>query len=82
MTTTNIAEIKNHFSRYLKVVMNGETIVVCKRNLAVAKIIPVKAKVANKTKLGCGRESVVINTDLTEPAMEESLWSMFNGDKL
>ena len=82
MTTANIAEIKNHFSSYLKLVMNGEPVEVCKRNVAVARMIPVESKHINKTQLGCGKGSVKINGDVTLPAIEESSWEMLNEDGL
>ncbi len=79
MTTVNIAELKNRFSSYLKIVMNGEPVEVCKRNVAVARLVPVRTKVANKTQLGCGKGSVKINGDITEPAIEETSWEMLCG---
>jgi prevent-host-death family protein len=79
MTTANIAEIKNHFSRYLDQVAHGETVQICKRNVAVAQIVPIKAKKENRTKLGCGAGSVKVVGDLTEPAMDSNDWSMLGG---
>lgn len=78
MATANIAEIKNHFSSYLKLVMNGESVEVCKRNVAVARMVPVETKRRNMTQLGCGKDSVKINGDITLPAMEESSWEMLS----
>ena len=78
MATANIAEIKNHFSSYLKLVMNGEPVEVCKRNVAVARMVPVKAKRRNKTLLGCGKNSVIINGDITLPAIDDSSWEMLS----
>jgi len=79
MASANVAEIKNHFSDYLKMVMNGEPVEVCKRNVAVARMVPVSVHHKNKTSLGCGKGSVKIKGDLTEPAMDESSWNMLNG---
>jgi prevent-host-death family protein len=79
MTTANVAEIKNHFSSYLKMVMQGEPVEVCKRNVAVARMVPVNPKPVNKTILGCGRGSVTINGEITDPAMDESSWDMLGG---
>ena len=80
MTTANVAEIKSHFSNYLKMVMNGEPVEVCKRNVAVARMVPISAKPTNKTQLGCGKGSVKIIGDITEPAIEESSWNMLCGE--
>lgn len=80
MTTANIAEIKNNFSHYLNLVAQGEPVQVCKRNVAIAQIVPIATVKKNKTKLGCGKGSVKINGDLTESAMDSSDWSMLGGD--
>ena len=40
MRSTNIADLRNHLTRYLKEVRAGEEIVVCDRQLAFAKIVP------------------------------------------
>jgi len=79
MATANIAEIKNHFSSYLKMVMNGEPVEVCKRNIVVARMVPVSSQTINKTKLGCGKGSVKIHGDITAPAIEDTTWAMLSG---
>jgi len=81
MTTANVAELKSHFSRYLNLVEQGEPIEICKRNIAIAQIVPIVAKLKNKTKLGCGQGSVQIKGDLTEPTMNSNDWNML-GDEL
>ena len=76
MTTANVAEIKNRFSHYLDLVAHGESVQVCKRNVAVARIVPIATAKMNKTKLGCGKGTVTIKADLTEPAMDSTDWNM------
>jgi len=39
----NINEIKTHFSSCLTKVSNGETVIVCKRNVPIAEIRPIAA---------------------------------------
>ena len=80
MTTANIAELKSHFSRYLNLVEHGEPVQICKRNVAVAQIVPITAKKKNKTKLDCGKGTVVVHGDLTEPAIDSTDWKMLGGD--
>ena len=80
MTTANVAEVKNHFSHYLDLVAHGEPVQVCKRNVAIAQIIPIATKKMNETKLGCGKGTVKIKAGLTEPAMDSSVWSMLGGE--
>ena len=82
MKIANIAEFKDHLSRYMALVEQGEEIELCKRNVPVARIIPSRKEIApNKTRLGSGLNSVTIKTDLTEPAFSFDDWHMLKGEK-
>ena len=76
MTPTNIAELKNHLSDVLRRVEQGEEVIIAKRNVPFATIVPLTRRAPNQTKLGCLARSVTIECDLTEPAMPESDWAM------
>jgi prevent-host-death family protein len=76
MKIANIAEFKNHMSRYLAAVEAGEEVEVRKRNVPVARVVPVINRRKNHTVLGCGRDSAVTIGDLTEPQIPESDWEM------
>ena len=76
MKIANIAEFKNHLSSYISLVESGEIIEVRKRNIPIAKVVPIKHKTLNKTVLGCGAGSVKINGDLTEPLIPIENWDM------
>ena len=76
MATINIAELKNHLSDFLRRVEQGEEIVVGKRNVPFATIVPLPKRRLNQTKLGCLEQSVTVVDDLTEPALPESDWNM------
>jgi len=78
MKSTNIAEFKNHMRKYLSIVEQGEKVQICRRNVPLAMVVPSKGKTTtiNKTQLGCGEGSVVINTDLTEPSFPFNDWNM------
>ena len=78
MKIANIAEFKNKLSEYLSMVDQGEEIEVRKYNIPIARVIPVHRVDKNKTKLGCGRGSVKINGDLTEPFIPVGSWQMLN----
>jgi len=83
MKSANIAEFKDHLGKYLTIVEQGGEVQLCKRNIPMAMIIPVKTKATiNKTKLGCGGGSVVISTDLTEPIFLPDDWSMMKSNHL
>jgi prevent-host-death family protein len=42
MRTANIGVLKNQLSAYLKYVRNGEEVVVCDRNVPIARILPLE----------------------------------------
>lgn len=75
MEQTNIADLKSHISEYLKSVQDGQVFEVCKRNVPIARIVPVAQRRPNQTVLGCGAGTVTAHSDITEPAME---WEMLN----
>ncbi len=77
MKVANIAEFKNNLSKFLSLVEEGEMIEICKRNIPIAHLVPLGyKKKKNRTRLGCGRGSVRIHTDLTEPMIPEENWEM------
>ncbi|RJQ72938.1 MAG: type II toxin-antitoxin system Phd/YefM family antitoxin [Desulfobacteraceae bacterium] len=77
MIIANVAELKNKLSKFLTFVDQGEEVEICKHNIPVARLIPVKPKKRkNRTQLGCGLGSVQIHTDLTQPLMPDSVWEM------
>lgn len=75
-SNVNVAKVKEHLSAYLTRVENGETIVICRHNRPVARIIalPEDAPVANRTRLGSAKGSVSVKCDLTAPALPETDW--------
>lgn len=77
MKTANIGQLKDNLSKFLSFVEKGEVITICKRNIPVAMLIPHDASnKVNKTKLGCGKGTVKVNSDLTEPMIPEDTWDM------
>jgi prevent-host-death family protein len=80
MKRRNVAEAKTHFSSIVEEVEEGETIVICRRNIPVAKISPHSSKGPGKrhrTKIGWAKGSgVIIHGDLTESAIPQSEWDM------
>ena len=77
MIVTNIAEFKNNLSKYLSLVEQGEEVEICKRNVPIAHLVPSGAgQRKNTTRLGCGRGTVTISGDLTEPLIPVDHWDM------
>jgi prevent-host-death family protein len=78
MKVANIAELKNNLSKFIGFVEQGEVVEICKHNVPVAKLIPHESrKTGNHTRLGCGKGTVKIKGDLTEPLIPEEHWDMF-----
>jgi len=76
MKIANIAELKNRISEYLAAVENGEEIEVRKRNVPIARIVPIRKDALNQTKLGCGKGTGRIDGDVTKPFIPEGDWKM------
>ena len=81
MNTLNLSEAKAHFSTIVNQVIAGDTILIRKRNVPVAQIIPVPnkspAKIRHRTLVGWAKDSgVEILGDLTEPAISKNDWDM------
>ena len=74
MKIANIAELKNRLSEFLSHVERGEAIEVRKRNIPIARVVPIPKVPPNRTVLGCGLNTVAVQGDLTQPFIEESSW--------
>ena len=81
MKVANIAEFKNHLSEYLAAVANGEEVEVRKRNMPLARVVPIRRAGRNRTVLGCGKGSVVVKSDLTAPMIPNVDWEMLGDDR-
>jgi len=79
MKVANIAEFKDNLAKYLRAVAQGETIEIRKRNVPLARVVPVTSKPLNKTRLGLGRGTATAHGDLTEPQIPEQDWEMLGG---
>ena len=78
MNQANIAELKNNLSKYIAMVEEGKIVVLCRRNIPVARLVPINKNEKNRTIPGCGAGTVVVNTDLTEPAFDSEDWLMLS----
>ena len=80
MKRFNIAEAKAAFSSIVERVEQGDTVMICRRNIPVAKlepVLPTELGKRHRTQIGWARRSGVrILADVTEPAMAETDWAM------
>jgi len=78
MKSLNVAEFKAHLSEYLESVESGEEVMLCRRNVPIAKISPILLPRKNRTKLGWCKGKISIDCDLTEPAIPIEDWDALN----
>lgn len=80
MKTLNVSDAKTHLSSVVDQVEQGEIVVICKRNVPVAKILAFHADVPREghhTEIGWAKGTGArIHGDLTEPVLPETDWEM------
>jgi prevent-host-death family protein len=77
--TVNIAEFKDRFSELLALVEQGAEVIVCRRNVPLARIEPIRKPSPRKPRrsvVGCMKGTVRIRGDITEPCLPEKDWEM------
>lgn len=81
MLNINIHEAKAKLSEYLAAVEAGETVVICRRNVPVAEIVPVRQprKEPRQVGLGPNEEGYELPDSFFEPLPDELLKG-FNGE--
>jgi antitoxin (DNA-binding transcriptional repressor) of toxin-antitoxin stability system len=81
MIKLNIHEAKTHLSRYLKKLINGETIILCKRNIPIAEIRPIRTHREYNRPIGLAKGEFEVTPEFFEPLPGEMLAS-FSGDNI
>lgn len=81
MPSMNVSEAKTHFSSLVEMVGQGETVVICKRNLPVAKITALtqheESVGKHHTVIGWAKGTgTCIHGDLTEPILASEDWGI------
>ncbi len=76
MKRVSIVDMRIKLSSLLAFVAKGGEVLVHKRNIPIAKIVPLSSPKKNHTKLDCGRGSVKKALALTEPMIPEDSWEM------
>jgi len=74
MKIANIAELKNRLSAYLSLVEKGEEVEIRKRNVPIARVVPLRRKSSKPSRLGAGAGTVRICGNLTEPLIPREAW--------
>jgi prevent-host-death family protein len=77
-TEVNIHEAKTHLSKLLHQVMSGEEVIIAKSGVAIARIVPIKAK-RTKRSLGGAKGKIWISADFDAP-LDEDVLASFEAD--
>lgn len=78
MIRVNIHEAKTHLSRYLARLEQGETILLCRRNVPVAEIRPLPARSSEPRPIGLARGQLEVPESFFEP-LPDDLLGAFEG---
>lgn len=78
MIRVNIHEAKTHLSRYLARLREGESIVICRRNVPIAEIRPLPRARARRRPIGLGKGTVRVPPSFFKP-LPETLLRAFEG---
>jgi len=78
MIRVNIADAKTHLSRYVERVAEGETIVLCRRNVPIAEIRPLPKPPSGLRPVGIDR-GMSIPVSFFEP-LPQDLLDAFQGN--
>lgn len=81
MKKLNIHEAKTHLSRHLDRLARGETIILCKRNVPVAEIRPLRQGMKSRRKIGLARGEFKVTKKFFEPLPAEILDAFRDGKK-
>lgn len=73
MIRLNIHEAKTHLSRYLKRLEQGETILLCRRNVPIAEIRPLSARRDEPRPIGLAKGEFAVSAEFLDPLPEELL---------
>lgn len=79
MIMVNIQDAKTHLSQYLAKATAGERVLVCKRNVPVAEIVPIRKDPTNKRPIGLAEGEFTVPDDFNDPLPDEEI-AAFHGD--
>jgi antitoxin (DNA-binding transcriptional repressor) of toxin-antitoxin stability system len=71
MVKLNIHEAKTHLSRYLAKLEEGESILLCRRNVPIAEIRPLRKARTEPRPVGLRKGQVEVPEEFFEPLPEE-----------
>jgi antitoxin (DNA-binding transcriptional repressor) of toxin-antitoxin stability system len=79
MIKLNIHEAKTHLSHYLEKLAQGETILLCKRNIPIAEIRPLPRRRKTKRPIGLAKGKFKVPPEFFE-SLPSDLVDAFHGE--
>ena len=79
MIKLNVHEAKTRLSRYLEKLAQGETILLCKRNVPIAEIRPFPRQRKTKRPIGLAKGKFKVSPEFFEP-LPSDLVDAFHGE--
>ncbi len=73
MIRLNVHEAKTHLSRYLSQLSEGDTILLCKRNVPIAEIRPLKPARTERRPIGLAKGRFEVPPEFFDPLPDELL---------
>ena len=73
MLYLNIHEAKTHLSRYLGQLLQGERVILCKRNVPIAEIRPLTKPITDKRPIGLAKGEFKVPAAFFEPLPDDVL---------
>ncbi len=80
MKRTNVADLRSNLSELLAYVKKGKSVQIEKRNVPIARIVPIDEPIENHTELGCGKGTGKIRGNILDPIMESD-WEMLEKEE-
>jgi antitoxin (DNA-binding transcriptional repressor) of toxin-antitoxin stability system len=71
MISVNVQQAKTHLSEYLARIEAGETVTLCRRNVPVAEIRPLRPHSSQPRPIGLARDQVRVSAAFFEPLPED-----------
>ena len=78
MIRLNIHEAKTHLSKHLSALSRGETIILCKRNVPIAEIRPIKQDRKTMRPIGLAKGQFEVTDSFFEPLPAEIVDSFYS----
>ncbi len=80
MIKLNVHEAKTHLSHYLSRVQEGEKVVLCRRNVPIAELLPLKPTRTVRRPVGLAKGRFEVPAEFFDPLPDEVL-DAFEGER-